>query len=380
MSAYRGGPNTFSIIGLSSKPLQVYSRPTYSCEYQNSNNNSSSFVKAYKILPDWGFGRVYTVLVINCTFPAGIADDSSVGGRLILHAPATNQRNESLIAIVEPPKSWDVSHFVSPPKYDYLYCGSPLYGTLSPQRMREWIAYHVRLFGAKSHFVIFDSGGIHPEVFEVLKPWMDLGYVSLQDVKEQERFDGYYHNQFLLVNDCLHRYRFDAKWMFFFDVDEYIYVSPKLSLRSVTDSLEEFTQFTIEQVPMSNKLCLTQDSGKTSEKWVMEKLVYRNVKKVARRDRKYAIQPRNVFATGVHLSKNFEGESAHKTEKLIKYFHYHGTIATRQDTCQQFINDTSTTIGDDTPFILETNMRMITPSVKRFELETIGTILQSTRQ
>uniref|UniRef100_A0A803NA28 Glycosyltransferase family 92 protein n=1 Tax=Chenopodium quinoa TaxID=63459 RepID=A0A803NA28_CHEQI len=266
MSAYRGGLNTFSIIGLSSKPLQVYSRPTYLCEYQNSNNNSSSFVKAYKILPDWGFGRVYTVLIINCTFPDGIVDDSSVGGQLILHAPDTNRRNNSLIAVVEPPKSWDVSHFVSPPKYDYLYCGSPLYGTLSPQRMREWIAYHVRLFGEKSHFVIFDSGGIHPEVFEVLKPWMDLGYVSLQDVKEQERFDGYYHNQFLLVNDCLHRYRFDAKWMFFFDVDEYIYVPPKLSLRSVTDSLEEFTQFTIEQVPMSNKLCLTQDAGKTSKR------------------------------------------------------------------------------------------------------------------
>ncbi|XP_021857008.1 galactan beta-1,4-galactosyltransferase GALS3 [Spinacia oleracea] len=384
MSAYRGGPNTFSIIGLSSKPFQVYARPTYTCQYENSNNNndSSSIVKAYKILPDWGFGRVYTVVVINCTFPNNIANHPSATSRLILHAPSNDGATDSIVALTEPPNSWSPSNFISPPKYDYLYCGSPLYGNLSPQRMREWIAYHVRLFGTKSHFVIFDSGGIHPEVLEVLRPWMELGYVTLEDVREQERFDGYYHNQFLLVNDCLHRYRFDAKWMFFFDVDEYIYLPPKLTLRSVTDSLQEFTQFTIEQVPMSNKLCLNEDAGKTSKKWVIEKLVYRNVKKVARKDRKYAVQPRNVFATGVHLSKNFEGESAHyhTTEKLIKYFHYHGTIATRLDTCQQFLNESSTTIGDETPFVMDTNMRLIAPIVKKFELDTIGTILQSTKQ
>jgi len=28
----------------------------------------------------------------------------------------------------------------------------------------------------------------------------------MEDVREEERFDGYYHNQFLIVNDCLHRY------------------------------------------------------------------------------------------------------------------------------------------------------------------------------
>lgn len=271
MSAYRGGPNTFAIIGLSSKPLQVFGHSSYSCEYgsgpKNSNiNNNSVVVKAHKILPDWGFGRVYTVVVINCTFPYHTTDDPSTGGRLLLHASsATANSIDTMVALNEPPNSWDLLYFLSPPKYDYLYCGSPLYGNLSPQRMREWIAYHVSLFGKKSHFVIHDSGGIHPEVMEVLKPWMELGYVTLQDVKEQERFDGYYHNQFLIVNDCLHRYRFDTRWMFFFDVDEYIYVPSKFSLRSVVDSLGDFTQFTIEQIPISNQLCLTQDAGKTSK-------------------------------------------------------------------------------------------------------------------
>ncbi|XP_047260108.1 uncharacterized protein LOC107873541 isoform X2 [Capsicum annuum] len=48
----------------------------------------------------------------------------------------------------------------------------------------------LKLFGEKSHFVIHDAGGVHDGVMEVLKPWMDKGYVTLQDIREQERFDG----------------------------------------------------------------------------------------------------------------------------------------------------------------------------------------------
>jgi len=121
----------------------------------------------------------------------------------------------------------------------------------------------VKFFGPSSHFVIHDAGGVHEEVLEVLKPWMELGYVTVQDIRDEERFDGYYHNQFMVVNDCLHRYKFMAKWMFFFDVDEYIYVPPKTTIKTVLDSLSEYDQFTIEQMPMSSKICLSQDYGKT---------------------------------------------------------------------------------------------------------------------
>ncbi|KAL8151548.1 hypothetical protein V2J09_021356 [Rumex salicifolius] len=383
MSAYRGGPNSFAVIALSSKPLNFYGRPSYLCEYQNHNSSASVSVAGTRILPDWGYGRVYTVVVVNCTFssPVGVLS----GGRLLIHANSNGagdrdlNTTDSIEALIEPPNSVHLSSFSSPPKYDYLYCGSSLYGNLSPQRVREWIAYHVRLFGGKSHFVIHDAGGVHPEVLEVLRPWMELGYVSLQDIRDQERFDGYYHNQFLIVNDCLHRYRFDTKWMFFFDVDEFIFVPGKKSLRSVMDSLKEYSQFTIEQMPMSNKLCLTEDYGKTPKKWGFEKLVYRDVKRGIRRDRKYAVQPREVFATGVHMSQNLQGKTTHRTDRHMKYFHYHGTIAERREPCRKLMNATGTML-EGTPYALDTSMRAVAPFVKRFELNTIGTRLQRTRQ
>ncbi|OMO68910.1 hypothetical protein CCACVL1_19775 [Corchorus capsularis] len=386
MGAYRGGPNTFAIVGIASKPLHVYSRPTYQCQWLPSNNEGNNITSssAYKILPDWGYGRVYTVVVVNCTFSQPINLDNS-GGTLLLHASTSGggdtkfNLTDTIPALTEAPGAFNLSLYTSRPKYDYLYCGSSLYGKLSPQRLREWIAYHVRLFGERSHFVIHDAGGVHEEVLEVLKPWMELGYVTLQDIREQERFDGYYHNQFMVVNDCLHRYKFMAKWIFFFDVDEYIYVPPKSTIRSVLDSLSDYTQFTIEQMPMNGKLCHTVDAPKRNRKWGFEKLVYRDVKRGIRRDRKYAIQPRNVFATGVHMSQNLAGKTTHKTEGRIKYFHYHGTIAERREPCRYLINDTAIDF-EKTPYVLDTTLREAAGAVKKFELKMIGTRLQNTRQ
>lgn len=272
MGAYRGGERTFAVIGLASKPLHVYARPTYECVWKSKNESSSNIsTVGYKMLPDWGYGRVYTVVIVNCTFPANLtvnADNS--GGELLLLASTsgggdrTSNVTETIPALTEPPGSVDFALFTSKPKYDYFYCGSSLFGNLSPQRVREWMAYHVRLFGPRSHFVFHDAGGVHEEIMEVFRPWIELGYVTLQDIRDQERFDGYYHNQFMVVNDCLHRHKFDAKWMFFFDVDEFIYVPPKSTIKSVLDSLSDYSQFTIEQRQMSGKLCYSDNNpGRT---------------------------------------------------------------------------------------------------------------------
>ncbi|XP_057550226.1 galactan beta-1,4-galactosyltransferase GALS3-like [Amaranthus tricolor] len=384
MSAYRGGLSSFAIMGLSSKPLHNFGHPTYTCEYQfHDPNRTSLIVQGNKLeFQDFGYARVYLVIVINCTFPDEVMDPS-IGGRLVLHASTNGgydqavNSTDTIIALNEPPNSWEISHFLSPPRYDYLYCGGSLFGDLSPQRVREWIAYHVRLFGKKSHFVIHDAGGVHPEVMEVLKPWMELGYVTVEDIREEGRFDAFYHNQMLVLNDCLHRHRSDTKWMFFFDVDEYIYLPTNMDFHSVMDSLKDYTMFIIEQVSMSNQLCLADDSGQFFQQWGFEKLVYRNAKKM-RRDHKYAIQPRNVYATGVHMSENYVGKSTQLPDKTMKYFHFHGTVAERHEPCRRKLKDPSITM-EKTPYALDTSLRSLAPLVKQFELDTIGSRLQSTR-
>ncbi|OIT39394.1 galactan beta-1,4-galactosyltransferase gals3 [Nicotiana attenuata] len=146
-------------------------------------------VNGSKILPDWGYVG------------------SENGGKLVIHAATSGDGNtkfnstDTFIGLTEREQDFInfTAEFNKPPKYDFLYGGSSLYGSLSPQIVREWLAFHVRLFGEKSHFVIHDAGGIHEGVIAVLKPWMKKRYVTLQDIRDKERFDGYCHNQFLIL-------------------------------------------------------------------------------------------------------------------------------------------------------------------------------------
>ncbi|XP_078443677.1 glycosyltransferase family protein (DUF23) [Wolffia australiana] len=377
MGAYRGGPATFAVVGLASKPTHVFGKPWFKCEWvSNAANSSGIRTKAFKILPDWGYGRVYTVVVVNCTFPENPNKDN-LGGKLFINAyySPSPRRYERFLALEEAPGSFNGSSFSPPFAYDYLYCGSSLYGELSASRIREWLAYHAYFFGPRSHFVFHDAGGVGPEVRRVLEPWVRAGRATVQDIRAQADYDGYYYNQFLVVNDCLHRYRHAANWTFFFDVDEYLFLPGGDSLESVLREFSNYTQFTIEQNPMSSKLCVDDPRHDHSREWGFEKLVFRNSIKGVRRDRKYAIQARNAFATGVHMSENVVGKALHQTEKKIRYYHYHDSINVLGEPCRELVpkpDAGNVTWFEKIPFVYDDGMKRQAAAVKRFEEETIG--------
>ncbi|XP_047323103.1 galactan beta-1,4-galactosyltransferase GALS1-like [Impatiens glandulifera] len=373
MGAYRGGPMTFSIVGLASKPLHVFGRPWYKCEWiSNYNNGTTRSIKskAYKILPDWGYGRVYTTVVVNCTFTENPNADN-LGGNLFLYAYYTEstKRYEKIPVLEETPGSYDESRFNPPYMYDYIYCGSPLYGNLNAARIKEWMAYHVWFFGPKSHFVLHNAGGITPEVKAVLEPWVKAGRVTVQDIRDQAEYDGYYYNQFLIVNDCLHRYRHDANWTFYFDVDEYIYLPDGNTLESVLTDFSNNTQFTIEQNAMSTMLCLNDSNHDYSRDWGFEKLLFRDQRTKIRRDRKYAIQAKNAFATGIHMSENVVGGTLHQTETKIRYYHYHNSITVHEELCREWVTleDQNVTWFDSLPYVYDDNMKKLASMIRQFE-------------
>ncbi|KAL5557639.1 hypothetical protein UlMin_033850 [Ulmus minor] len=383
MGAYRGGPKTFAVIGLASKPIHVYGRPWYKCEWI-SNNGSSIRTLAYKILPDWGYGRVYTVVVVNCTFPVNPNEDNS-GGKLNIKAyyGESPRKFEMFTALEEAPGSYDESKYHPPHQYEYLYCGSSLYGNLSAARIREWIAYHAWFLGAKSHFVFHDAGGVSAEVRAVLEPWVKAGRATVEDIRGQAEYDGYYYNQFLVVNDCLHRYRFAANWTFYFDVDEYLYLPQGSTLESVLDEFKDYTQFTIEQNPMSSVLCLNDSAQSHSREWGMEKLVFRESRTGIRRDRKYAIQASKAYATGVHMSENVIGKTLHDTETKIRYYHYHNSITLQGEPCREMLSSSAknqVNWYNNLPYVYDDNMKNLVQTIKQFERQTIGDANVQTHQ
>lgn len=377
MGAYRGGPTTFAVVGLASKPIHVFRLPWYKCEWI-SNNGSSIRAKAYKMLPDWGYGRVYTVVVVNCTFPVNPNQDNA-GGRLMLNAyyGKSQRKYEKFTALEELPGSYNESKFHPPYQYEYLYCGSSLYGNLSASRFREWMAYHAWFFGPSSHFVFHDAGGVSPEVRAALDPWVRAGRATVQDIRGQAEFDGYYYNQFLVVNDCLHRYRYSANWTFYFDVDEYIYLPEGNTLESVLKDFSNYTQFTIEQNPMSSALCFNDSTQDYPRQWGFEKLLFRESRTGIRRDRKYAIQAKNAYATGVHMSENVIGKTLHQTETKIRYYHYHNSIQVLGELCREFLPlsaKNNVTWYNGLPYVYDDNMKKLAGTIKDFERNTIGNV------
>jgi len=98
---------------------------------------------------------------------------------------------------------------------------------------------------------------VSEEVFEVLKPWMERGWVSVQDLKELEVYEGRSHHQFTMLNDCMLRAQRMSNWTFFFDVDEYLFVPGGRSLREVLVESEgkRRTQIRMKTVKMSDALC-----------------------------------------------------------------------------------------------------------------------------
>lgn len=150
--------------------------------------------------------------------------------------------------------------------YDITFCASRLYGSVNPERIREWVAYHALLFGPRAHFLFHDAGGLDADVYRVLRPWIELGRVSVQNLQLLEVYQGRSHHQFTMLNDCMFRAQTLSNWTFFFDVDEYLYLDPvpgggggggyaRVQEFLAENERNNVTQVRMRTVKMSDALC-----------------------------------------------------------------------------------------------------------------------------
>lgn len=109
--------------------------------------------------------------------------------------------------------------------------------------------------------------------------------------------------------------------------------------------------------------------------WGFEKLLFRDSRTNIRRDRKYAIQAKNAYATGVHMSENVIGGTLHQTETKIRYYHYHNSITVHEELCREFVPLSSKhniTWFDKRPYVYDDNMKKLAQTIKDFERNTIN--------
>ena len=77
------------------------------------------------------------------------------------------------------------------------------------------------------------------------------------------------------------------------------------------------------------------------------------------------------------MSQNVYGKTTHKTESLIRYYHYHNSINVMGEPCRKFVSKPSNgseVTFEGTTFVYDDNMKRLAGEIKRFEKETIGAL------
>jgi len=75
------------------------------------------------------------------------------------------------------------------------------------------------------------------------------------------------------------------------------------------------------------------------------------------------------------MSQNVIGRTSHKTESLIRYYHYHNSINVMGEPCREFVpkpTNGSKVMFEGIPYVYDDNMKRLAGEIKRFEEAIIG--------
>jgi hypothetical protein len=270
LGTYRSSPRDFSTTGSVGKTVADYLNPEFRCTWIDANGTEvgAKEVQIHRPAAVW-FEGVYDTLIIICQFERDVGVHREGGELWITYStsyhPDDHIENfrppERFLAMTEAPGDYNATAFEPPFEFDIVYCGSPIHGNVNAQRIREWLAYHAYVFGPRSHFILYDAGGFSEDVMKVVQPWMDLGRVTLQNIRQMRMYQGWERHQTTILNDCMFKSQFMANWSFFFDIDEYLVVDP---IQNLTNFLAEkaaqgVTSFHFDGRQMSTSLCAVQE-------------------------------------------------------------------------------------------------------------------------
>jgi len=169
----------------------------------------------------------------------------------------------------------------------------------------EWIEWHKNLGVEK--FYIYDNESTD-DTRKILEPYIESGlvdYVFFPGKKQQ--LSGYDH--------CLEKHRFEARWIAFIDLDEFIV---PIKDQTIPDFLKRFESFSVVEI---NGLIYGSGGAKKKDAGgVMERFKYHSIPNNRfNRHVKSIVNPRCVFTfIGAHEAARISGKTADSHGNSIK--------------------------------------------------------------
>ena len=190
----------------------------------------------------------------------------------------------------------------TPPKYYLAVCAI---AKNEGAYFEEWIEWHKKMGVEK--FYIYDNESTD-NTKEVLAPYIESGLV------EHIFFPGY-RRQLAAYDDCLERYRFDARWIAVIDLDEFIV---PIKDATIPEFLKRFEDFSAVEI---NWLCYGSGGAKEKQQGtVMERFKHHSQPKhILNRHVKSIINPRRIYGMiGCHEAARISGKAADSHGNALK--------------------------------------------------------------
>lgn len=353
-SAYRQSLRTFFVNGISSYVARSFDKDkvAHTCEWHPGNGSlplsmhtdPGAFVEttAEHIYMKSDENRgTYSPTIINCTFKVPVGANR-LGGLLVLRISTGYDRWEKNLPILALEEQVNEVNIVSTPPekipFKYAFCGAPMHGTVRADWILHWMKYHHYLTEGSAHFFFYNLGGLANSDRPVFNEFINAGLLSITDILDPNLswdYPTWYFHQVLLINDCLHRSRFMAERVFFFDYDEFLQVPAPDSLKMFMRRHAKEPWISFGSIYANTKDCRLPKPGESET--LFERMVWRRPRPECRIQqakyegppvdalhcigplgrRKYVANPRKTFAAGVHwvtIPKNgldLSGNGAH---------------------------------------------------------------------
>ena len=171
----------------------------------------------------------------------------------------------------------------------------------------EWLRFHAGV--GFTHFYLYNNFSTD-EFREVLRPWQESGQVTLTEWPQPA-------GQISAYSDCLRRFQKNARWIAFFDIDEFLFSPGNMDLRPILTSFSDWPGIEVWQYFFGSNGHLKRPKGLVCELYTRRAPVSRRstVKTIA--------NPRLVYKPSVHQFKYWIGQARDPSRQVV----HKGTMA-----------------------------------------------------
>jgi hypothetical protein len=166
--------------------------------------------------------------------------------------------------------------------------------------LEEWLNFHVGI--GITHFYLYNNYSTD-DFRSVLKPWQDAGFVTLTEWPVEV-------GQIPAYRDCLRRFKNQARWIAFIDVDEFLFAPRSRNLLPTLEAFAHLPGIEVWQIFFGANGHVQRPAAPVIEAYT--RCAPANPTTV-----KSIVNPRLVYKPGVHQFKYWQGHGRDTAGQIV---------------------------------------------------------------